>query len=177
MPAAEKGQEHQKVEEQLRLGVPRFENEDAEGHDPGQIGCREWRKFAEEERPEDRQEPEREIDVGTLGDLEERRIGQVAMVEERQVARVERHPVSLAYNHRWLLPVPVRVDVLGVPQVAGLVAAGLGRVDAPPMLRRRHDVEHTERRARGEQPGALDEDRNGQFLISSYRCSNITPYL
>jgi hypothetical protein len=61
--------------------------------------------------------------------------------------------------------VPVGVDVLGIPQVAGLIAARFGRVDAAPVFRGGDDIENAQRRAREEDTDALDERWNGSFLI------------
>jgi hypothetical protein len=61
--------------------------------------------------------------------------------------------------------VPVGVDVLGIPQVAGLIAARLGRIDAAPVFRGCDDIENAQRRAREEDTDALDEKWNESFLI------------
>ncbi len=165
MPAAEKRHEHQEIKEQFGLRVTGLENENPERDDACQVGGGERRELSKEDHREEHQQCKREIDVGALGNLKERRIGQVAVIEECQVARVKRHPVSLADDDRRLTSVPVGVDVLGIPQVAGLIAARLGRIDAAPVFRGSDDIENAQRRAREEDTDALDEGRNGSFLI------------
>ncbi len=90
----------------------------------------------------------RQVDVRAAAHDEVLIVGDCRIPDERQERRVDRHPVPLAEDNRRLLAVPVLVDVLCVPEVPALIAAGLGHVDALGVGVGGDDVEDAEGDAR-----------------------------
>jgi len=81
--------EDQEIEEQLRLRVPRLEDEVPEGDDEGQVRRDERRQVPREDRPQQRKQDERQADVPPLADLEELVGREARIVEQRQKAGKE----------------------------------------------------------------------------------------
>ena len=151
-----KTREEQEVEKQLRLRVPGFEDEIPERDDRDQVRCHQRRQLPGEDHRERRQQRQRQPDVPALRHHEVVVVGDLGAVEERQIARVKRHPVALADEDGWRTPVPVPVDLLGVPEVSALIAASLRRVDGAGVFRRSGVVEDPERHQENDSRGLHD---------------------
>ena len=156
LPEADEDGEEQEVEKQLRLRVPGFEDEIPERDDRGQVRGHQRRQLPGEDHRERRQQRQRQPDVPALRHHEVLVVGDLGAVEERQIARVERHPVALADEDGWRAPVPVPVDLLGVPEISALVAASLRRVDGARVFRRSGVVEDPERHQENDSRGLHD---------------------